>query len=389
MRLPSPVMLQLDQVAVTYEGRAQAVVSDISFALPSGDIACLLGPSGCGKTTVLRAIAGFAAVTHGCVQIAGKEVASAQEQVPTEQRQVGMVFQDYALFPHLNVAANVGFGLHRLPSAERRARVAEMLQLVGLEALAKRSIHELSGGQQQRVALARALAPRPKLLLLDEPFSNLDVALRERLATEVRDLLKATGTTVVMVTHDQREAFAMADHIAVMADQRIQQWGAPLDIYHEPVNRLVADFVGEGSWISAQILERRHLACELGSFRLPRTAQAKADKAIDLLIRADDILHDDDSPTHARVVAKTFRGTHFLYTLALPSGQKVLSLVPSHHDHALGSDIGIRLELNHLVYFEASEVALASFTASSDALPSQSVASYERGLMFSGSYKAP
>lgn len=352
MSFPSPALLQLDQVSVTYEGRTQPVVSDISFALPSGDIACLLGPSGCGKTTVLRAIAGFAAVTHGRIHIAGREVASAHVQVPTEQRQVGMVFQDYALFPHLNVATNVGFGLHRLPSPERLARVTEMLQLVGLEALAKRPIHELSGGQQQRVALARALAPRPQLLLLDEPFSNLDVALRERLATEVRDLIKATGTTAVMVTHDQHEAFAMADHIAVMADHRIQQWGTPLDTYHEPVNRLVADFLGEGAWISARILEGQRIACELGSFTLPHAAQDKTGSSNELLIRADDILHDDDSPTRARVVAKTFRGANFLYTLALPSGQTVYSLVPSHHDHPLGSDIGIRLELNHLVRFE-------------------------------------
>jgi iron(III) transport system ATP-binding protein len=353
MNSASIALLQLDQVSVTYAGRMQPVVSDISFTLPSGDIACLLGPSGCGKTTVLRAIAGFAAVTHGCIHIAGREVASAQVHVPTEQRQVGMVFQDYALFPHLNVAANVGFGLHALSVPERTARVLEMLQLVGLEALSKRPIHELSGGQQQRVALARALAPRPQLLLLDEPFSNLDVALRERLATEVRGLIKATGTTAVMVTHDQHEAFAMADHIAVIADHCVQQWGTPLDTYHEPVNRLVADFLGEGVWIGATVLHGQRIGTELGTFTLPKDASDPVGHTLDLLIRPDDILHDDDSPTRARVAAKTFRGANFLYTLALPSGQTVYSLVPSHHDHPIGSDIGIRLELNHLVRFPA------------------------------------
>jgi iron(III) transport system ATP-binding protein len=347
-------LLQLDQVSVTYAGRTQPVVQDISFALPVGDIACLLGPSGCGKTTVLRAIAGFAAVVQGHIHIAGREVASAQVQVPTEQRQVGMVFQDYALFPHLNVAGNVGFGLHALPANARQARVMEMLQLVGLEALAKRPIHELSGGQQQRVALARALAPRPQLLLLDEPFSNLDVALRERLTAEVRGLIKVTGTTAVMVTHDQQEAFSMADHIAVMADQRIQQWGTPLDTYHEPVNRVVADFLGEGVWIAAQVLPGQRIASELGTFALAGNASDTVGSAIELLVRPDDILHDDDSPTRARVAAKTFRGANFLYTLALPSGQTVYSLVPSHHDHPLGSDIGIRVELNHLVRFAAA-----------------------------------
>jgi iron(III) transport system ATP-binding protein len=229
-----------------------------------------------------------------------------------------------------------------------------MLHLVGLEALAKRPIHELSGGQQQRVALARALAPRPQLLLLDEPFSNLDVALRERLTAEVRGLIKVTGTTAVMVTHDQQEAFSMADHIAVMADQRIQQWGTPLDTYHEPVNRVVADFLGEGVWIAAQVLPGQRIASELGTFALAGNASDTVGSAIELLVRPDDILHDDDSPTRARVAAKTFRGANFLYTLALPSGQTVYSLVPSHHDHPLGSDIGIRVELNHLVRFAAA-----------------------------------
>ncbi len=351
MSLPHPALLQLDQVCVTYAGRPQPVVRDISFSLPKGDIACLLGPSGCGKTTVLRAIAGFASVTQGCIQIAGREVASPQVQVPTEQRQVGMVFQDYALFPHLNVAGNVGFGLHDQPAAQRLERVHDMLQLVGLEALAKRPIHELSGGQQQRVALARALAPHPQLLLLDEPFSNLDVSLRERLATEVRSLIKATGTTAVLVTHDQQEAFAMADSVAIMAESRIQQWSTPLDAYHEPANRLVADFLGEGMWIGAEVLPGHRIVTELGMFTLQDTANDKVGSAIEMLIRPDDILHDDDSPTRARVVNKIFRGASFLYTLALPSGQTVYSLVPSHHDHPVGSDIGIRLELHHLVRF--------------------------------------
>ena len=342
-------MLELSQVHASYPGLREAVVKDVSFALPAGDIACLLGPSGCGKTTLLRAIAGFAAVQQGRILIAGREVSSASIHVPTEQRQVGMVFQDYALFPHLTVEGNVGFGLHGLPKEVRARRVGEMLDLVGLSALANKPIHEISGGQQQRVALARALAPRPQLLLLDEPFSNLDVALRLRLASDVRALIQATGTTAVMVTHDQQEAFAMADHIAVLADRRIQQWGAPLHLYHQPENRFVADFLGEGVWIPASADADGQIRTELGVFS-PRKA-VTPDGAMELLVRPDDILHDDASPHRALVVARTFRGASFLYTLALPSGQQVGTLVSSHHDHLPGEEIGIRLDLDHLVCF--------------------------------------
>lgn len=353
---PIEPMLKLTNVFASYPGLSEAVVHEVSFELPPGDIACLLGPSGCGKTTLLRAIAGFSTVQQGSITIAGRIVSSAKNQLPTEQRQVGMVFQDYALFPHLTVQGNVGFGLHALSSAQRSKRVTEMLELVGLESLGASPIHEISGGQQQRVALARALAPRPKLLLLDEPFSNLDVALRLRLASDVRALIRATGTTAVMVTHDQQEAFAMADHIAVLAERRIQQWGTPLNLYHQPANRFVADFLGEGVWIPAKPGLAGQIDTELGQFapngeRMPNGSMV-------LLVRPDDILHDDASPHRAMVVARTFRGASFLYTLALPSGQQVFTLVPSHHDHQPGEKIGIRLALDHLVCFPPKPLSL-------------------------------
>jgi iron(III) transport system ATP-binding protein len=332
------------------------VVSEVSLQLAPGDIACLLGPSGCGKTTLLRAIAGFAPLQAGRIAIMGREVSGAGVHMPTEQRNIGMVFQDYALFPHLTVQGNVGFGLHGLAAKDAKARVQQMLQMVGLESLAQRYVHELSGGQQQRVALARALAPKPQLLLLDEPFSNLDVSLREHLAREVRALLKATGTTAVLVTHDQQEAFAVADYVAVLAEGRVQQWGTPMALYHEPVNRLVANFLGEGAWIPMHHSAVGELVTELGTFAAPTDAgladiNGPAQQPQELLVRPDDILHDDASPTKARVVSKVFRGANFLYTLALPSGQAVFSLIPSHHDHALGEYIGIRLELDHRVHF--------------------------------------
>ena len=349
--------LQMERVTLAYPGQLVPVVRDVSLQLAPGDIACLLGPSGCGKTTLLRAIAGFAPLQAGRIAIMGREVSGAGVQVPTERRNVGMVFQDYALFPHLTVQGNVGFGLHGLAASAAQARVQEMLHMVGLQSLAQRYVHELSGGQQQRVALARALAPKPQLLLLDEPFSNLDVSLREHLAREVRALLKATGTTAVLVTHDQQEAFAVADYVAVLAQGRVQQWGTPMALYHEPVNRVVANFLGEGAWIPMRHSASGTLVTELGSFPAPPGVGADLDAGNqapqELLVRPDDILHDDASPTKARVTAKVFRGANFLYTLALPSGQAVFSLVPSHHDHALGEYIGIRLELDHRVHFAA------------------------------------
>ena len=350
----SAIALELDALHLAYDTKhgPQLVVQDLSLQLKAGDIACLLGPSGCGKTTVLRAIAGFQPLFSGRIVLMQREVSSTHIHVPAEQRQIGMVFQDYALFPHLDVAANIAFGLHGYTADQKKQRVKEMLSLVGLDTLGQRAPHELSGGQQQRVALARALAPKPQLLLMDEPFSNLDVSLRERLATEVRNLLKETGTTAVIVTHDQHEAFAVADHIAVMSEGRLQQSGTAMALYHEPANRFVASFIGEGVLLPGKQDEAGLIHTELGSFTPDNPpAQVTALHAIELLVRPDDIQHDDHSDVVAQVMSKAFRGAQFLYTLALPSGQVVQSLVPSHHDHAIGERIGIRVELDHVVCF--------------------------------------
>jgi len=238
-------LLELDHILLGYETPQgdKVVVRDLSLGLPAGHIGCLLGASGCGKTTVLRAIAGFEPVRAGAIRLDGTELASPRTHVAPERRRVGMMFQDYALFPHLTVAGNVGFGLRRMARAQREARVAQMLEMVGLGRAADSYPHELSGGQQQRVALARALAPEPELLLLDEPFSNLDVDTREKLAAEVRDILKATGHTAVLVTHNQAEAFAIADHIGIMADGALVQWDTPENLLHRPANDFVRGFV--------------------------------------------------------------------------------------------------------------------------------------------------
>lgn len=218
--------LQLDGVRIAYDGAhgLHTVVDGFSLALDAGRIGCLLGPSGCGKTTVLRAIAGFEPVRAGQIRLGDKLLSSPTTHLPPEQRRVGMMFQEYALFPHLSAAQNVGFGLRRLARAQRDARVAAMLALVGLAEAGERYPHELSGGQQQRIALARALAPAPALLLLDEPFSNLDAGTRERLTAEVREILKAAGQTAMLVTHNEAEAQAMADHVGVMHNGRLTRW---------------------------------------------------------------------------------------------------------------------------------------------------------------------
>jgi iron(III) transport system ATP-binding protein len=325
------------------------VVRGLTFSLPRGAIGCLLGPSGCGKTTVLRCIAGFEAVQEGEIRLSGRVVSKRDFALPPEKRRIGMVFQDYALFPHLRVADNIGFGLQGLPRPARDARLAELAELVGLASLLQKYPHELSGGQQQRVALARALAPRPELLLLDEPFSNLDVELRERLSLELREIIRASGATAILVTHDQHEAFAMADEIGILHEGRIQQWDSAYNLYHRPANRFVADFVGQGVFLPAQACSDHELEIELGVLR---SEAMPVGRRVEVLLRPDDVVHDDLAPTQAQVVHKAFRGAEILYTLRLASGRKVLALVPSHHNHALGEHIGIRLDVDHVVAFQ-------------------------------------
>ncbi|NMM28898.1 MAG: ABC transporter ATP-binding protein [Glaciimonas sp.] len=361
MNNPSPgtAHLCVESIRVGYRlGRdMHEIVHALSFSLERGEIGCLLGPSGCGKTTVLRAIAGFEPLLAGRIVLGGREISRPGLTAAPESRQVGVVFQDYALFPHLNVAENIAFGLRKLAKPQRVQRIQALLSLVGLSVQSDKYPHELSGGQQQRVALARALAPKPDLLLLDEPFSNLDVDLRERLAGEVRDILKASGTTAVLVTHDQHEAFAIADQIGVMQAGEIAQWDSAYNLYHRPATRFVADFIGHGVFVPGIMdIPGEMVNIELGSLPLWKgmdmcATNAKNARQVDVLLRADDVVHDDGSTIKAEVVRKAFRGADFLYTLKLPSGQPLLALVPSHHDHAVGEKIGIRLCADHVVTF--------------------------------------
>ena len=353
--------LEVSQLQVHYPNRPTPAVAGVSFGLHAGDIGVLIGPSGCGKTTLLRAVAGLERASSGEIKLAKSLVSSVNAFVPAESRRIGMVFQDYALFPHLDVAHNVAFGIHHLPKAERLARVAEVLELVDLPDAGKRYPHELSGGQQQRVALARALAPKPQLLLLDEPFSNLDVDLRERLAHELRAILKKANATALFVTHDQLEAFAIGDVIGVMHEGQLHQWADAYTLYHRPATRFVADFIGHGVFSKATVELHdddgglhKHVVTPLGELHdiSPAVLEALPVGVCDVLLRADDIVHDDNAPTKAQIIRKAFRGSEFLYTLKLKTGETVVAHVPSHHDHQLGEWIGIRAEVDHVVTFE-------------------------------------
>ncbi|GGC88504.1 ABC transporter ATP-binding protein [Halopseudomonas salina] len=343
------IVLELNQLACGYAG--QPVVTGLDIHLRNGDIGCLLGPSGCGKTTILRAIAGFELVTGGEIKLNGERLSSPGRHIPPEQRRIGMVFQDYALFPHLTVHDNVAFGINRHP--ERKRIVEELLDLVKLTQLGKRYPHELSGGQQQRVALARALAPDPELLLLDEPFSNLDGELRRRLSGEVRDILKQRGISALLVTHDQSEAFAVSDHVGVLRDGKLQQWDSPYNLYHEPATPFVASFIGQGYFIRGQLLSPDTVQTELGVIRGNRAYKLQAGSAVDVLLRPDDIVGQDDSPLKASIVGKTFLGATTMYRLQLPTGSILEAIFPSHDDHPLGENVGIRIAADHLVVFTA------------------------------------
>jgi iron(III) transport system ATP-binding protein len=348
-------MTQLQVKNLTVRFDELSAVNDVSFSLEPGEIGSLLGPSGCGKTTVLRAIAGFEQPAGGEVLLHGKPVSRAGWALAAEKRRVGMVFQDFALFPHLNVADNIGFGLRGLDSKDRKRRIDELLDLVGLGGQDKKFPHTLSGGQQQRVALARAIAPRPSILLLDEPFSGIDVEFREQLARDVRSILKQENITALLVTHDQLEAFAVADHIGVMNTGRLHQWAAGYTLYHEPADLFVADFIGRGVLIKGVVLENRDVHTDLGIIKGGEQSNAfNAGDRVDILIRPDDIIHDDASAQTARVTDKAFQGAEFLYTLELQNGTQVLCFAPSHHDHPINESIGVRLELDHLVMFKSA-----------------------------------
>ncbi|MFT0211917.1 ABC transporter ATP-binding protein [Pseudomonas sp. F1_0610] len=345
----SSLLLNLQDVSCSYDD--QQVVKKLNLHLNQGDIGCLLGPSGCGKTTTLRAIAGFEPISQGQISLAGKVISKASFTLATEKRRIGMVFQDYALFPHLTVAENVAFGIRKQINAKQK--VDELLSLIKLSHLKNRYPHELSGGQQQRVSLARALAPEPQLLLLDEPFSNLDVELRRSLSLEVREILKQRGTSGILVTHDQEEAFAVSDQVGVFNQGRLEQWDIPYNLYHEPNTPFVASFIGQGYFIRGQMLTHDSVQTELGVIGGDRAYPWTQGSAVEVLLRPDDIVYAPDSTLKAEVVGKTFLGASTLYRLQLATGTQIESIFTSHIDHAVHEQVGIAVKADHLVAFAA------------------------------------
>ena len=344
-------VLSLHGVSKSFQ-RGVPVLQQVSLRVETGTMVCLLGPSGCGKTTLLRLIAGFEEPDAGEIHLSKRLVSRPGLVVPPEQRHIGMVFQDYALFPHLTVGQNIQFGLGRWPAAWRRARRAEMLQLVGLEELAQRYPHEISGGQQQRVALARALASNPQLLLLDEPFSNLDVNMRRQLREEMQTILARAGITTVLVTHDQEEALSLADALAVIEAGGIVQYATPDEVVQRPRTRFVAQFLGLGHFLGA---ERRHncLVTELGEVPIaPGWSLATNCRWVDLLIRPEQLhLCGTQQGTPAQVVQVSFHSLRKLYTLRLPSGTLLHGLFPRDVLLHPGEQVRVTLQPTELVVF--------------------------------------
>ncbi|MEO5658080.1 MAG: ABC transporter ATP-binding protein [Nitrospiria bacterium] len=347
-------VIELAGVTKRYHPDHAPAVDALSLTVAHGHTLAVLGPSGCGKTTLLRLIAGFEEPSTGMIRLDGNCVAGGGFWIPPEQRGVGMVFQDYALFPHLTVEQNVVFGLHKRDRPGRRRRVADVLDLVGLTGFERRYPHQLSGGQQQRVALARALAPNPIVVLLDEPFSNLDPDMRSRMRAEVAAILQQSGATTVLVTHDHEEAFAMADQIAVLNQGRLEQIGTPEVIYHVPTTPFVAEFVGQADFIPGTV-EGDRVRTELGPF--PNTAGLPSGTDVSVMIRPDDVLVIGGAEGAATILSRQFRGSENLYTVLLPSGRPLHSTQPSDVVYARGSRVDIKISATHTVLFQAAALA--------------------------------
>ena len=324
--------LRVDRVSKRFDG--VVAVDEVSFELGDHELLALVGPSGCGKSTLLRILAGLQPTETGTVELGGRMIDDGRHPVPPEGRRVGLVFQEHALFPHLTVAGNIGFGVR---DGDRSARIAEMLDLVGLAGYDERYPHELSGGERQRVALARALAPRPALLLLDEPFASLDPNLRSRVRDDVVAILRSTRTPAIMVTHDQNEALAVGDRVAVMRAGRIVQIDTPERVFHEPVNRFVAAFMGEASFLPWSVA-----AAEIAGI------DDHAKHAALAMVRPDDVTFAVEPDGAASVDAAEFRGSSWCYTLRLPSGGTVRSLQSHLERVAVGSRVSAAMRAGHL-----------------------------------------
>ncbi len=343
-------LLQISDINHNYPGK-KIGLGGVSLRVEPGDIGCLMGPSGSGKTTVLSCIAGLEPITAGQILLGGRQLSAHNKIVPPEKRRIGMVFQDFALFPHLDVAANIRFG------ADNDKTVDEMCELCGLSELRRAYPHELSGGEQQRAALARALAAKPEALLMDEPFSRLDESLRERLAKQVRDILKSRQLTTLFVTHNQHEAFLLADVGGVINQGVVCQWDNIYDLYRRPQCAFVADFVGDGALLRGRLTTNGAVDMEMGILqgdsRIGSFLLLPGD-AVQILLRPDDIQFVENGGVPAKVEERAFRGPTTLYALRLKSGGRVLSECPSHFNFHPGDNVHVEATVKDLVLFPAA-----------------------------------
>ena len=328
--------LEVHNLVKHFRGTQKSAVNNISFELSNSEILALVGPSGCGKTTTLRIIAGLERPDSGVVCLNGRAVVSETVFVPPEKRGVGMVFQDHALFPHLTVSENIAFGLRGQSPAQIKQTVGEMLHLVGLLPLAKRYPHALSGGERQRVALARALAPRPVLVLMDEPFSSLDADMRMEMREHVRRILKSMQATVVFVTHDQDEALYMGDRLAVLQNGHLEQIGTPEEIFHEANTHFVAEFMGDSDFLNGTVTQAG-LQTEIGL--LKQIVDLPVSTPVQIALRADDIDFHVDGSGNSVILERFFRGAFNLYRLRLDSGQTLHAFT----DHTRILPVGVRV----------------------------------------------
>lgn len=347
-------ILKLQNVTKKYAVNSNPAVDEVSLTLKKGELLGLLGPSGCGKTTLLRIVAGFEKISQGKVELAGSLIGDRHTNIPPEKRNTGMVFQDYALFPHLNVTDNIAFGLKgkksfgRLASKEIKYRIGEVLDLVGLSGLEKRYPHELSGGQQQRVALARALAPKPALILLDEPLSNLDVQVRHYLREEMRRILKAAAISAILVTHDREEALAVSDRIAVMRDGKLEQIGTPEEIYIKPSSRFVAEFVTQANFLTAR-REGELWKTEIGEVDLKSLLAKQLGNSIkfvdraEVMLRQEDIILTPDRNSSVVVKERQFLGREYCYCLETASGKRLHARTNISNAVDVGTNVNLSL----------------------------------------------
>ena len=340
--------LNLQSVKIILDSKV--ILDDVNLRIDTGEIVSLMGSSASGKTSLIRSIAGFHNISSGVIQIDGQIVDDSIRRSDVAMRNVGVIFQDLALFPHLTVRENICFGLNNIDSTQQQNRAKKLEDLLSIENITNRYPNQISGGQQQRVAIARAIAPKPNLLLLDEPFSALDYELKDNLMNDIMKLIKSENITAILITHSAEEAFKMSDKIAFISNNTITQFANPYDIYHRPASKEIANFFGISSYIKAKITDSSHISCILGDF-VGMVDQYNKDDKVDLLIRPDNIIYDDDSLFSAMVTEKTFRGSDFLYELELKDGQKIFCYAPSHHNHQVNEVIGIKLHLDHLVIF--------------------------------------